>query len=156
ASVHDSASLSPAAFRDLLERASQCFDVVVVDTGPVLGSLEVTVVASQMDAMVLVVSKGDTRSVVKKAMSQLSVVGTRVAGMIFNRASEHDVLRYGSSWSSSRSTRSGSNSTTVEHREVPQAQRLGPLAQAVASWSPAAGAGSKRSRAKGAAAVTAT
>jgi hypothetical protein len=105
-------------------------------------------VASQMDAMVLTVAKGDTKTVVKKAMSQLTAVGTRVAGMVFNRATDHDMITFGSYRSSSRGLRSGSDGSTVEQREAPEADRFGPVARAVASWSPPMGIGSKRARAR--------
>ena len=145
ASVHDAATLSPGAFRELIDRASRCFDVVIVDTGPILGSLEVSVVASQMDAMVLAVARGDSKSIVRKALMQLSVVGTRVAGMVFNRASHRDVIAFSSHGSSSsRSTRSGSDGPVVEHRDVPEAQKLGPVARAVASWSAPRGSSDRR------------
>jgi Mrp family chromosome partitioning ATPase len=145
ASVHDAATLSPGAFRELIDRASRCFDVVIVDTGPILGSLEVSVVASQMDAMVLAVARGDSKSIVRKALTQLSVVGTRVAGMVFNRASHRDVVAFSShSSSSSRSTRSGSDGPVVEHRDVPEAHKLGPVARAVASWSAPRGSSDRR------------
>jgi Mrp family chromosome partitioning ATPase len=49
ATVHDAASLSLASFRSLLDRCQRCFDVILVDTGPILGSLEASVVASQTD-----------------------------------------------------------------------------------------------------------
>jgi polysaccharide biosynthesis transport protein len=146
ASVHDAASLSVKAFQQLLDSAAREFDVVIVDTGPILGSLEASVVASQADAVVLAVAKGEAKSLVTKAMAQVSVLGTRIAGMVFNRARDEDVVRYGSHISSSHRVRSGSDTAVIEHREVPEADRLGPMARAVASWSPAMGAGSRRAR----------
>jgi hypothetical protein len=146
ASAADAAVLSPAAFRRLLDKASRSFDVVIVDTGPILGSMEASIVTSQMDAVVLAVTKGDATAAIKKSIAQLSVVGARIAGVVFNRARAQDVLAYGGHSSSSYQSRTSSDGTAVEERNVPQAHRLGPVARAVASWSPTLSVGSRRSR----------
>jgi Mrp family chromosome partitioning ATPase/uncharacterized protein involved in exopolysaccharide biosynthesis len=150
ATVHDVASLSPAVFRNLLDRCSRCFDVVIVDTGPILGSLEASIVTSQMDGVILVVAKGDTNAGIRKSITQLAVVGARVAGMVFNRAREQDVTTYSGHQGSSYGERSSSGGAVVEHRDAPEARRFGPIARAVASWSPALGAGSRRNRTRSA------
>ena len=55
--------------------------------------------------------------------------------MVFNRASPSDVLRYGSSSGTSQRTNS-LNQGRVQYAPLPAAARLGPLAQAVASFAP--------------------
>jgi Mrp family chromosome partitioning ATPase len=140
----------------LLDLVSRYFNVVLIDTGPILGSLEASVAASQADAVVLAVAKGSSTSVVEKSLAQLSMVGTRVAGMVFNRALDRDVVQYGSHQGSSHHSRaSTSGGAVVEHREVPEAQPYGPVARAVASWSPAISIGSRRARKRAAAAAAA-
>jgi Mrp family chromosome partitioning ATPase len=155
ATVHDAAGVSIAALRGLLDTVSRYFNVVIIDTGPILGSLEASVAASQADAVVLAVAKGASTSIVEKSLQHLSSVGTRVAGMVFNRALDRDVIQYGSHHGSSDHSRLSSNGGVVEHREVPEARPYGPVARAVASWSPAISIGSRRARKRAAAAATA-
>jgi Mrp family chromosome partitioning ATPase len=154
ATVHDAAGISIAGLRRLLDTVGRYFNVVIIDTGPILGSLEASVAASQADAVVLAVAKGSSTAVVEKSLQQLSMVGTRIAGMVFNRALDRDVIQYGSHQGSSHhSTRTSSNGVVVEHREVPEARPYGPVARAVASWSPAISVGSRRARKRAAAAA---
>jgi len=83
-------------------------------------------------------------------MSHLASVGTNVAGMVFNRVRDRDVIAYSGS-SSARSIASISapgGDLRIERREIPGASRLGPVPRAVASWSPAGGLGSRRLRAR--------
>ncbi len=46
-------TLSPAALRRLIEEARKHFDTILIDTGPVLGSIEASLVAAAVDAVVL-------------------------------------------------------------------------------------------------------
>ena len=71
--------LSPAAIRRLLMEAKKEFDVVLIDTGPVLGNLEASMLAPAADGVVLtisltsnVLSPGDT-------MDHLFSISARVA-----------------------------------------------------------------------------
>jgi hypothetical protein len=107
--------------------------------------------------MVLAVAKGDTRAIVDRSMEHLASVGTNVVGMVFNRALDRDVIAYSGSSSQGLRSTGGNGSGNghgsghaipagIEHRDVPGTERLGPVARAVASWSPAMGMGSRRSR----------
>ncbi len=49
---------SPVAVRQMLRQAKRNFDVILLDCGPVLGSIEATPVASAADATILCVSRG--------------------------------------------------------------------------------------------------
>ncbi|MEX0741554.1 MAG: hypothetical protein WD079_02075, partial [Phycisphaeraceae bacterium] len=48
------AKLSPAGLQKVLAQAREAFDVVLIDTGPLLASIEATMVATQSDATVMV------------------------------------------------------------------------------------------------------
>lgn len=97
--------VSVATISRILARVRAAYDVVLVDTGPVLGSVETQIVAAHADGVVLVVSPQDHRPMAERAATQLREIGARMAGVVFNRASPVDVLR--SSRSSSGGGRSG-------------------------------------------------
>jgi Mrp family chromosome partitioning ATPase/uncharacterized protein involved in exopolysaccharide biosynthesis len=123
-------SLSPAMLRQVLEATRQKYDVVIVDTGPILGSLEAAMVATQADDVVLVLSNGENRGSAERSLRYLESVGAKVAGFVFNRAPTRDFLASNSAlhMSSSadrwRHSRSWSKSETLSE--------YGPVARAVA------------------------
>lgn len=138
ASPQHAGRLSPNAFHQMIETARKRFDVVLVDTGPVPGSLEASVVASQVDAVVLTVSRGEQAQFVDSSVSHLVSVGAKIAGLVFNRAKNIDVLRYGSSGLASTSRNSSITRHSGEMSELaPESKRFGPVARAVASYVPA-------------------
>ena len=85
--------------RELIESARAQYDIVIIDTGPILGSLEANFVSSEADAVVLVVGRGQQRAYVDRAFEQLHTLGARVAGMVFNRASTTDFMQSATSTS---------------------------------------------------------
>jgi polysaccharide biosynthesis transport protein len=138
ASPQHAGRLSPNAFYQMIEAARKRFDVVLVDTGPVPGSLEASVVASQVDAVILAVSRGEQAEFVDASISHLHSVGAKIAGLVFNRARNVDVLRYGSSGMASTSRNSSITRLNIEMSELtPESKRFGPVALAVASHVPA-------------------
>src|SRR5213075_933158 len=80
----DVSRLSPAIIGSILEQARQHFDVVLIDTGPIPGSLEASVAASAADGVVLVVSRGEHRPMAERSIAHLLDIGANVAGMVFN------------------------------------------------------------------------
>ncbi|MDB5289200.1 MAG: hypothetical protein JWL69_441 [Phycisphaerales bacterium] len=115
-------TLSPAALRRLIEEAKKHFDTILVDTGPVLGSIEASLVAAAADAVVLTVSRGQQRPLVEKAVQHLQAIGAKLAGVVFNRAQANDFDR-SISGLSLRSAAAGSG-----HQA---SNRIGPVARAV-------------------------
>ncbi|MDB5171902.1 MAG: hypothetical protein JWN51_675 [Phycisphaerales bacterium] len=115
-------TLSPAALRRLIEEAKKHFDTILVDTGPVLGSIEASLVAAAADAVVLTVSRGQQRPLVEKAVQHLHAIGAKLAGVVFNRAQANDFDR-SISGLSLRSVAAGSG-----HQA---STRIGPVARAV-------------------------
>jgi capsular exopolysaccharide synthesis family protein len=116
-------TLSPAALRRLIEEAKKHFDTILIDTGPVLGSIEASLVAAAADAVVLTVSRGQQRPLVEKTIQHLKNIKANLAGVVFNRAQTSD---FDSSISglSLRSVGSGNG-----HHHT----RMGPVARAVQS-----------------------
>jgi Mrp family chromosome partitioning ATPase len=129
ASPEDVSQLSPESLRTLMDKARSRFDVVLVDTGPVLGSLEASVLATVVDGMVLVVSRGESRTLAERAVRHLRSIGTPISGMVFNRADTRDVRR--SSATSRISSFASGISCAGQDREPASRAALGPLASAV-------------------------
>jgi Mrp family chromosome partitioning ATPase/uncharacterized protein involved in exopolysaccharide biosynthesis len=135
AEAHEVTRLSPRKLRQLVQTAKKHFDVVIVDTGPVLGSLEAQMVSGQVDGVVMVVSRGAQREMAARALERLNAAGARTIGFVFNRANESDANHASSaSQGSIRSYRESSSG--MLHRSLPAVKerydRLGPLASAVA------------------------
>ena len=78
--------LSLPPMRRILDEARQFFDIVLIDSGPILGSVEAAVVAQDVEGVILIVARGQQVPLVKRALAQLRAVDARVAGMVFNRA----------------------------------------------------------------------
>lgn len=90
---HHASTLSPGALRRLINEAKQNFEVILIDTGPILGSIEASLVCAAADGVVLAVARGQQRPMVEKAMGHLAAIGARLAGVVFNRAQSSDFER---------------------------------------------------------------
>ncbi len=130
----DAGLLSPKSLRRMLAAAREAFDIVLIDTGPVLGSLEASIAGAEADGTVLIVSRGDSRSVAARSLEHLQSVGARVVGTVFNHALDADLgeSSYGSMVSQDRR---GVGNVQVDPAA---AARFGPLGSAVATYAPAA------------------
>ncbi len=118
-------TIAPAAVRRLVNEARTQFDVILIDTGPILASIEAAPVAVAADSVVLCVSRGQQRQIVDRAVALLNSIGAKLAGVVFNRAQPYDFAR-----SISRMSSVGVNGANGNGRHnVP----IGPVARAVAS-----------------------
>ena len=79
-------------FRLLLASLREQYDVILVDTGPVLGSLEANIAAAIADETILVVGRGTRHGLVREAAAHVASIGGRLGGMVFNRASDSDFV----------------------------------------------------------------
>jgi len=77
----------------VLERLREEFEVILIDTGPLLGSLEANLVAVLSDGVVLTVSRGRSPKLVEASIERLRRLGARCAGLVFNKATAHDLER---------------------------------------------------------------
>jgi Mrp family chromosome partitioning ATPase len=130
--------MSPAALRRLLVSARGQFDAILIDTGPVPGSLEASVVVPQADGVVLVVSRGEHRPSVTRSMEHLQTIGATPVGVVFNRASL-DEVNHNSSTIHRSTAAFGSSSgmgLKLDREQSNRSNRLGPMAQAVAGCAP--------------------
>lgn len=85
-------ALSRTNLARLLETLRERFDVIVLDAGPVVSSVEARLVATSADHVLLVVDRGESRQRVRAAIEQLRRAGATLTGLVFNRgaASEFD------------------------------------------------------------------
>ena len=77
--------LGSPIMRELLGTMVDAFDMVILDTPPVMAASDSSVLASMVDGVVLVVRAGRTeRSLAQQAVRQLTSVGARVLGAALN------------------------------------------------------------------------
>jgi tyrosine-protein kinase Etk/Wzc len=77
--------LSGTRMRVLLGELQERFDIIVLDTPPVLATADASIVASLTDGVLLVVRAGTTdRHAAQRAYQQLANVGARVVGTVLN------------------------------------------------------------------------
>jgi tyrosine-protein kinase Etk/Wzc len=77
--------LSGTRMRILLRELQEQFDIIVLDTPPVLATADACIVASLTDGVLLVVRAGTTdKNAAHRAYQQLSNVGARVVGTVLN------------------------------------------------------------------------
>jgi Mrp family chromosome partitioning ATPase/uncharacterized protein involved in exopolysaccharide biosynthesis len=83
--TNPSGLLSGVRMRALLQELSKSFDLVILDTPPVLATADAGILASLADGVLLVVRAGQTdRVAAKRAHQQLVNVGARVVGTVLN------------------------------------------------------------------------
>jgi len=131
------ARLNPAALERCFSRLADRYDVVLVDTGPLIGGVESTLACAQAEGVVVVVGRGTSQRLVEQCNAQLRSLGARVLGLVFNGATRADFGQSPSSqsYSSRGSARIPSNGTvraTHPQRWCPNLDRAS-LAEAVAS-----------------------
>src|SRR5205085_4173656 len=106
-----------------------------IDTGPILGSLEATVVGAAVDAAILTIARGQHQPLVERSVRQLRQIGATIAGLVFNRAEHRDFQKSVGS-SSIRSMSSAPQPQRMLLSEGAEESRFGPLARSVASFMP--------------------
>jgi len=133
AKPQDAGLLSPKAMRSLIARAREEYDVVLIDTGPCLGSLEASIAAAEADATVVIVSRGDAKSMASRAVEHLRSVGANVVGVVFNHALDAD-MNHSSFASIVSQERRTDPAASLLAADPAAAARFGPLGSAVAAF----------------------
>lgn len=86
--------LGSARMKALLEKLSAGFDLVILDTPPMVAATDASVLGAAADGVVLVVRAGRTdRNLGQHAVQQLASVGARVVGAVLNDP-DAEVPRY--------------------------------------------------------------
>ena len=94
----------------LIDSLRTQFDTIIIDSGPILGSLEASLLTQIADRTLLVIARGQRPGIVKAAVARVRQLGGNVAGFVFNRAVRGDYLS--SSYSASVSRHSLSDRTS--------------------------------------------
>jgi capsular exopolysaccharide synthesis family protein len=85
--------VSAAAIATLLDRLRPEFGAIVIDTGPILGSIEAQAIVPASDEVLLVVSRGRGVRLVRQAIDRLHRLEAPRIGVVFNRATFNDLER---------------------------------------------------------------
>jgi len=93
AQAADTSRLSPRAMQVLVDKARESYDAVLIDAGPLPGSVESTISAGVADQAVLILSRGDQQPDAQRSLSVLRSIHVPLAGVVFNRAGERDLER---------------------------------------------------------------
>ncbi|HEX3356843.1 MAG TPA: CpsD/CapB family tyrosine-protein kinase, partial [Tepidisphaeraceae bacterium] len=133
AQLHHAGIFSPQSVRRLVNEAKKHFEIILIDTGPILGSIEATPVAAASDGVILTVARGQQRPLVEKALAHLNSIGARVAGVVFNRAQSRDFEQSISGISMRSASRSANGNGASRAGQQRDAGQYGPVARAVAS-----------------------
>ncbi len=82
--------LGSQKMKSFLEKAAGMYDIVMIDSPPVIAVTDASVLAPLVDGVVLVVKSGITRiDMVKEAKAQLEKVSARIIGVILNGVKMH-------------------------------------------------------------------
>ena len=77
--------LGSTAMRDLIREASEEFDVVLIDSPPLLAVTDAAVISTMADGAIVVIRMGaTTRAALKRTASQLEAVEGRLLGAVLN------------------------------------------------------------------------
>jgi capsular exopolysaccharide synthesis family protein len=87
---------SSSALRDLLVKASAEFDIVAVDTPPMLAGTDAANIAAHADVnVVFVVNKDQRTRRVDQSLAKLQLVGANIVGFVVNREGRLSQYGYG-------------------------------------------------------------
>ncbi len=86
ASITSAEMLSSPRMKTLLQNAKEMFEVVILDSAPVMGCADTRILAREVDNVVMVI-KTDSSSLdlVKASMTALEGMGARLAGFVLNK-----------------------------------------------------------------------
>ncbi|MEO0965591.1 MAG: hypothetical protein AAFY08_10770 [Planctomycetota bacterium] len=132
-------TVARARIRELIQQARSAYDVVIIDSGPMLGSLEASIIAGEVDEMLLVVARGELVGHVRRAIDSALDSGARIAGLIFNKAQDTEAQRFSSSSVTSRTSTPDvpDDAATITLRDASECPvEFGPLAYATAACLP--------------------
>lgn len=132
----DACAVSAQSLQPVLAAAREQYDVILVDSGPLLGSVEASVLAAQVDQVVMTISRGQQPLLMERTFAHLRTLGASVAGCVFNRAAPRDYME-SAPGASLRSVSAGPLvPTAVRHQS-----RFGPLVESIMMYMPATGEG---------------
>ena len=84
------------AIRKLLDELRSEFDMVIMDTGPLSGSIESTPIAGAVDGVLLTLRKGRSRLPLRRCVQELRDLGAPYFGVVLNYADRADYRHFSS------------------------------------------------------------
>lgn len=127
-------TLSSAATGRMLSEVRRYYDIVLIDTGPILGSVEAAVLAPAVDGVILTVSRGQQRTLVDRAMQHLHALGAEPAGFVFNRAQSQDLKHTSYNSVNEKYSSLGGNLPEPRLEDTSEVAAFGPLVRSVATF----------------------
>ena len=94
--------LASEAMDKLLDGVLHRFDVVIIDTSPLLEATDAAVLASKVDGTLFVVDSGTPRNELSEAVTRLMLAGASVLGVVLNRTPPEHFGGVASRWLHSR------------------------------------------------------
>jgi capsular exopolysaccharide synthesis family protein len=82
-------------FKKAVENIKSAAELTIFDSPPLLAVTDASILASQVDAMVLVVDRNTEVDQLLKVQERLAFVSTRVIGYVYNRTTPDRATRYG-------------------------------------------------------------
>lgn len=89
----DAQAVSRDRVESMLRGLRAEYDIVVIDTGPLLGSIEGNLACALSDGVVLMLARGQDSKILKACLSRLATLNAVCAGLVFNRATRVDFVR---------------------------------------------------------------
>ena len=132
----DACAVSGRTLKQMMAAIKKRYDVVLVDSGPILGSLEASVMAQAVDSVILTISREQQKPLVERAIAHLRSVGARLAGMVFNKAERKDFYRSVGASSLRSVSAQKSESTAMIRAGVTATSGFGSLVDSVQSYMP--------------------
>lgn len=73
--------------KSLIEEVSAQFDVVLIDTPPIIAVTDAAIIAQEVDGVILVLAAGEVnKDFAQRAKEQLDKVGAKILGAVLNKA----------------------------------------------------------------------
>ena len=91
--------LNSAPFLDVLTRLRDDFDLVLIDSPPVLPVTDAAILSQHADATLMLAAAGQTRrGDLRRAAEKLDQVGATILGIVLNKVTRHTGRNYGYSY----------------------------------------------------------
>jgi capsular exopolysaccharide synthesis family protein len=88
---HPTEILGSDRMKALLQKLGQSYDMVLIDSPPIIMFSDAQILAAQCDGVVMVINCGKVKNrIAKKAKEQLDFVGAKILGAILNNVKKYD------------------------------------------------------------------
>ncbi|WP_127573410.1 polysaccharide biosynthesis tyrosine autokinase [Georgenia faecalis] len=119
--------LGSRAMANVLKQLTDRYDVVIIDSPPLLPVTDAAVLSNQVGGMLVVVGADRVhKGQVRDALESLAAVDAHVLGLVMNKVSKQDNDRYGYSYESYR-PREGTGGGSKARRGITKAPRRTPV-----------------------------